>query len=67
MNQITDAKVQRFGADSKNLASFLSELLRQGKGFATEWGKRVRACRNFVFLAGKFGNMDLFCYLCKQI
>ena len=32
----TDAKVRGFWADSKNLAKFLSELLRQGKGFATE-------------------------------
>ena len=34
--QITDAKVRGFLADSKKLAWFLSELLRQGKGFATE-------------------------------
>ena len=31
-----DAKVRGFGAVSKKLARFLSELLRQGKGFATE-------------------------------
>ena len=36
MIQITDAKVQRFGADSKKLAGFLSELLRQGEEIATE-------------------------------
>ena len=35
-NQITDAKVRGFWADSKKLARFLSKLLRQGKGFATE-------------------------------
>ena len=34
--QITDAKVRGFWADFKKIASFLSELLRQGKGFATE-------------------------------
>ena len=34
--QITDAKVWGYGADSKNLGRFLSKLLRQGKGFATE-------------------------------
>ena len=36
MNQITDAKVRGFWADSKKLARILSKLLRQGKGFATE-------------------------------
>ena len=34
--QITDAKVRGFWADSKKLARFLSKLLRQDKGFATE-------------------------------
>ena len=34
--QITDAKVRGFWADSKKLASFLLELLRQGKEIATE-------------------------------
>ena len=45
MIQITDAKVRGFWADSKKLARILSKLLRQGKGFATELGKRVRLCR----------------------
>ena len=39
MIQIAIAKVQGFWADSKEIARFLSELLRQGKGFATEWGE----------------------------
>ena len=38
MIQITDAKVRGFWADSKKLARFLSELLRQGERIATEWG-----------------------------
>ena len=36
MNQITDAKVRGFWADSKKMARFLSELLRQGIITATE-------------------------------
>ena len=39
MNQITDAKVRGFWADSKKLARFLSKLLkllRQGNEIATE-------------------------------
>ena len=32
------AKVRGFWADSKKLARFLSELLRQGERIATEWG-----------------------------
>ena len=36
MIQITDAKVRGFLADSKKLARYLSELLRQGWCFATE-------------------------------
>ena len=39
MNQITDAKVRGFWADSKKMARFLSELLRQGIITATELGK----------------------------
>ena len=35
----TGAKVRGFGADSKNLGRFLSELLRQVKEIATEWRK----------------------------
>ena len=35
MNQITDAKVRGFWADSKKLARFLSKLL-QGNEIATE-------------------------------
>ena len=34
--QMTDAKVRGFWADSKKIARFLSELLRQGKEIATE-------------------------------
>ena len=36
MIQIADAKVRGFWADSKKIARFLSELLRQGERFATE-------------------------------
>ena len=36
MIQITDAKVRGFLADSKKLARYLSELLRQGDEIATE-------------------------------
>ena len=36
MIQMTDAKVRGFWADSKKLARFLSELLRQGERIATE-------------------------------
>ena len=32
----TGAKVRGFWVDSKKIARFLSELLRQGKGFTTE-------------------------------
>ena len=32
----TVAKIRGFWADSKKIASFLSELLRQGKEIATE-------------------------------
>ena len=41
----TGAKVWGFWAVSKNLARFLSELLRQVKEIATEWRKWVRFCR----------------------
>ena len=34
--QITDAKVRGFWADSKKMARFLSELLRQGNEIATK-------------------------------
>ena len=67
MIQMTDAKVQGFWADSKEIARFLSKLLRHGERIATEWGNRVRVCRKYVFLAEKFGEMNLFCYHCKQI
>ena len=43
--QITDAKVRGFWADSKKMARFLSELLRQGDEIATELGKRGKVCR----------------------
>ena len=36
MIQITDAKVRGFWADSKKMARFLSELLRQGIIIATK-------------------------------
>ena len=37
--QIADTKVRGFWADSKELARFLTKLLRQGERFATEWGE----------------------------
>ena len=45
MIQIADTKVRGFWADSKELARFLTKLLRQGERFATEWGKEVELCR----------------------
>ena len=45
MIQITDAKVRGFWADSKKMARFLSELLRQWEDIVTEWRKWVRFCR----------------------
>ena len=38
MNLISVAKIRGFWADCKNLAGFLSRLLRQGECIATEWG-----------------------------
>ena len=43
--QITAAKVRGFWADSKKLARFLSELLRQEEEIATEWGEEAWFCR----------------------
>ena len=63
--QITAAKVRGFWADSKKLARFLSELLRQGGRIATEYGNRGWSCRKIVFFAQKFGGMDGLFYLCK--
>ena len=58
-NQITDAKVRGFWADSKKLARFLSKLLRQGKGFATEQGKRARECRKGKIKGGFDGSPQI--------
>ena len=52
MIQTTDAKVRGFWADSKKLARFLSELLRQGEEIATEWGCGVRVCRVHIYFRG---------------
>jgi len=42
MIQITDAKVRGFLADSKKLARYLSELLRQAWCFATD--QEMKGC-----------------------
>ncbi len=45
MIQITDAKVRGFLADSKKLARYLSELLRQAWCFATDQEMKGCQCR----------------------
>ena len=45
MNQKSDAKIRRFGAEYKYLGVFLVRLLRQGGGFATKGRKGLRFCR----------------------
>ena len=45
MNQKSDAKIRRFGAEYKYLGVFLVCLLRQGGGFATKGRKGLQFCR----------------------
>ena len=45
MNQISDAKIRRFGADYKELAVFFIRLLRLKALFATKERSNYNNCR----------------------
>ena len=62
MNQKSDAKIRRFGAEYKYLGVFLVRLLRQGGGFATKGRKGIRFCRT----GGAWRDLSMRCNKLKQ-